>query len=134
MKYLQCVHVSKKTTTTGCLVIYQYQEVDYTIWQYLIGSALLFVCASALEAPNMSLLSKAIPRKWSSGIINVGLLATESGTFGRVVGDVVLAAMASHGMETMLDEAFGAFAAIILASLILCLIFYRHLEPAEKDD
>jgi len=120
----------------GCVIIYQYQDSvqDYTLWQYLIGSAVLFVCSSALEAPNMSLLSKVIPRKWSKGIINVGLLATEAGTFGRVVGDFLLAAMASHGMDAMLNEAFGTFGAIVLATIILCLVFYRHLEPTEKDD
>ena len=120
----------------GCVIIYQYQDSpeDYTLWQYLIGSAVLFVCASALEAPNMSLLSKVIPRRWSTGIVNVGLLATEAGTFGRVVGDTTLAAMAHHGLDTMLNETFGAFGAIVLAMIVACVAFYRHLEPSEKDD
>lgn len=120
----------------GCVIIYQYQDSpeDYTLWQYLIGSAVLFVCASALEAPNMSLLSKVIPRRWSKGIFNVGLLATEAGTFGRVVGDTTLAAMARRGLDTMLNEAFGAFGAIVLAVIAACVVFYRNLEPLEKDD
>lgn len=120
----------------GCIIIYQYQDSveDYTLPQYLIGSAILFVCASALEAPNMSLLSKVIPRKWSKGIINVGLLATESGTFGRVVGDALLATMAGHGLDTMLNDSFGMFGAIVLAVIVVCIGFYRHLEPSDKDD
>ena len=120
----------------GCVIIHQYQTSleDYTLWQYLIGSAVLFVCASALEAPNMSLLSKVIPRSWSKGIINVGLLATESGTFGRVVGDALLATMARHGLDRMLNEAFGAFGAIVLAVIVACIACYPYLEPCEKDD
>jgi hypothetical protein len=120
----------------GCIIIYQYQDdsEDYTLSQYLIGSAVLFVCASALEAPNMSLLSKVIPRKWSKGIINVGLLATESGTLGRVIGDALLAAIASRGLDQMLNAAFGAFGAIILGVILICVVSYRHLEPKEKDE
>lgn len=119
----------------GCIVIYQYQDEDYTLWQYLIGSAILFVCASALEAPNMALLSKVIPLSWRKGIVNVGLLATESGTLGRVIGDFLLAGMATNGLENMLNEAFGAFGGIILATLAVCVIFYRRLQPVvEKDE
>ncbi|CAB9521859.1 SPX domain-containing membrane protein OsI [Seminavis robusta] len=121
----------------GCIVILQYQHdpEDYTLAQYLIGSALLFVCASALEAPNMSLLSKVIPRKWSRGIINVGLLATESGTLGRVIGDVLLAAVGSRGMEELLNRAFGWYSVIIFGTLLLTFATYERLvEPPEPDD
>ena len=82
----------------------------------------------------MSLLSKVIPLQWRTGIVNVGLLATESGTLGRVIGDFILAALARHGLESLLDDSFGAFGAIILANLVACLLYYRHLEPVEKDD
>jgi MFS family permease len=121
----------------GCLIILQYQHDirDYTLYQYLIGSALIFVCASALEAPNMSLLSKVIPRKWSRGIVNVGLLATESGTFGRVIGDVLLAAVGSRGMEELLNCAFSWYAAIIMGTLLITFAAYDQLvEPPEKDN
>merc|ERR1712100_80611 len=112
----------------------QSKTEEYSLAQYLIGTALLFACATALEAPNMSLLSKVIPREWSKGIINVGLLATESGTLGRVIGDIILAGMASRGIETMLNHAFGAFAATIVSSIVLCFVFYDELEPIEQED
>ena len=120
----------------GCIIVFQYQSKteEYSLAQYLIGTALLFACATALEAPNMSLLSKVIPREWSKGIINVGLLATESGTLGRVIGDIILAGMASRGIETMLNHAFGAFAATIVSSIVLCFVFYDELEPIEQED
>lgn len=121
----------------GCLVILQYQKnsEDYTMVQYLTGSAVLFVCASALEGPNMALLSKVIPRKWSKGLVNVGLLATESGTGGRVVGDMVLAYVGSeHGIENLLNRAFGAFAGIILGTLVTTLAFFKHLEPIDEGE
>lgn len=121
----------------GCLILLQYQgnPDHYTLAQYLIGTALLFSFASALEAPNMSLLSKVIPRTWSKGIVNVGLLATESGTFGRVVGDVLLAVVGSSGLEQLLNRAFGALAAIILGTLLMTLGFYDHMvEPPDSDD
>jgi MFS family permease len=121
----------------GCVVIYQYQSdiEDYTLAQYLIGSAILYCCASALEAPNMSLLSKVIPRTWSVGIVNVGLLATESGTLGRVIGDILLAAVGSYGLEDLLNRAFGAYAMVIVGTLLVTFASYDQLvEPPDSDD
>ena len=121
----------------GCVIMLQYQadREDYSMAQYLIGSAILFCCASALEAPNMSLLSKVIPRSWSEGIVNVGLLATEAGTFGRVVGDILLAAVGRHGLEELLNRAFGSYAAIIVGMLLVTFGFYDHMvEPPDMDD
>jgi hypothetical protein len=83
----------------------------------------------------MSLLSKVIPRKWSKGIINVGLLATESGTLGRVVGDFLLAYIGSGGgMEGLLNRSFGMFAGILVATTVATFAFFEQLEPIEKDE
>lgn len=120
----------------GALTILQYQpnREDYSLIQYLMGSAILFVCASALEAPNMALLSKVIPRKWSRGIINVGLLATESGTGGRVVGDVLLAYVGRRCSDnaSLINYSFGPFAGVIVATLAATYAVFDHLEPTEE--
>jgi len=63
----------------------------------------------------MSLLSKALPKKWSKGIIDVGLLATEAGTLGRFIGDSLLATMGSDGLEIILNDAFVTFGFNVLA-------------------
>lgn len=69
------------------------------------------------------------------GIVNVGLLATESGTLGRVIGDILLAAVGSHGLDSLLNRAFGAYAAVVLGTLLMTLTTYRWLvEPPEQDD
>ena len=82
----------------------------------------------------MSLLSKTIPPRYSRGLFNVGLLATESGTLGRAVGDVILTMCGSKGLGHVLNNAFGAMSVMSAASIAVCLSLYDKLEVQEKDD
>ncbi|KAL7555810.1 hypothetical protein ACA910_002275 [Epithemia clementina (nom. ined.)] len=108
---------------------------SYSIFQYLLASVVLFVSTNALEGPNMSLLSKTIPKSWSDGFFNVGLLATEAGTFGRALADVFLAAIgASGGMELVLNRIFGMLAGFSVASLAFTYHYYPFLVPTPEHD
>jgi hypothetical protein len=100
----------------------------------VIGSVILFISATALEGPNMSLLSKTIPAEWSKGIVNVGLLATESGTAGRAVADVFLTLTGSRGLEHLLNLTFGSLSVIICFTIAIATCFFDHLEPLDMDD
>jgi hypothetical protein len=117
----------------GCLVVMKYSDV-YTEIQYVLGSVILFISATALEGPNMSLLSKTIPTEWSKGIFNVGLLATESGTAGRVVADIFLTFTGSRGLEKLLNLTFGSLSAIICCTIAIAAYVFDHLEPLDMDD
>jgi hypothetical protein len=117
----------------GCLTVMKYSEV-YTESQYVIGSVMLFISATALEGPNMSLLSKAIPAEWSKGIFNVGLLATESGTAGRAVADVFITFCGSRGLEHLLNLTFGSLSVIICFIIAIATCFFDQLEPLDMDD
>ena len=117
----------------GCVAVMQYSEV-YPLAQYIVASVVIFISTNALEGPNMSLLSKTIPHSWSKGFFNVGLLATEAGTLGRAVGDVLLTMFGSKGMEYLLNATFTTMAGLSLGSLLLVIRFYDYLEPRDKDD
>ena len=117
----------------GCLMVVQYSE-KYTVVQYVIASVTVFVSTNALEGPNMSLLSKTIPHSWSKGFFNVGLLATEAGTLGRAVADVMLTFFGSGGIEHLVNTTFGTMALLSFLSLMLILRFYGMLDPKDKDD
>lgn len=117
----------------GCLAVIQYSP-NYTIIQYVIASVTVFISSNALEGPNMSLLSKTIPQSWSKGFFNVGLLATEAGTLGRAVGDVMLAIFGAGGIPYLVNTTFGTIASLSLASLLMVIRFYKMLEPKDKDD
>jgi hypothetical protein len=82
----------------------------------------------------MSLLSKAIPPFYGRGFLNVGLLATEAGTLGRAVGDVILTFCGTSGLEYILNNAFGAMSALSMITLLVTGFFYEYLEPPETDD
>ena len=117
----------------GCLCMLQFREV-YHLSQYIIGTILLVVSANALEGPNMSLLSQTIPKSWSTGIFNVGLLSTEAGTFGRAMGNVLLTVFGNDGLEHLLNRAFGTFSVMSFIALYITYYFYDHLEPWDVDD
>jgi predicted MFS family arabinose efflux permease len=117
----------------GCLVVMKYGEV-YTEGQYVLGSVILFISATALEGPNMSLLSKTIPPEWSKGIFNVGLLATESGTAGRALADLFLTFSGSRGLDHLLNLTFGSLSVITCFTIAIAACFFDHLEPLDMDD
>ena len=117
----------------GCVVSFEVAD-RYSATQYICGSVLLFVSSNALEGPNMSLLSKTIPKSWSSGFFNIGLLATEAGTLGRVVADIFLTVVGSHGMDNLVNETFFALASISFLSLMAFYRYFDQLQPMEKDD
>jgi hypothetical protein len=117
----------------GCLSIIQYTEV-YRPTQYIASSVVLFISTNAIEGPNMSLLSKTIPKSWSKGVFNVGLLSTEAGTLGRAVGDVLLTSFGKGGLEHVLNRTFGSLSIMNFVILAVSVLVFEHLEPVEKDD
>jgi hypothetical protein len=60
---------------------------EYSLVQYILGTGVLFACLNSLEGINMNLLARLISPELAKGTFNSGLLATEAGTFGRVIGD-----------------------------------------------
>lgn len=119
----------------GCCGIIQFTATKegYSAIQYILFSVVIFLSTNAMEGPNMSLLSKTIPKSWSQGIFNVGLLATEAGTLGRAVGDLLLSAWGFKGLGTLLNLTFRSMSIWSCISLALTLYFFEHLEPFEKD-
>ena len=81
----------------------------------------------------MSLLSKTLPLSWSRGFFNMGLLATESGTFGRTVGDAVITLFGLGSTEAMLNHTFIFLGVLVGMTVLLTHRMYPLLEPRDKD-
>ena len=69
-------------------VIINTNIIQYSSIQYIIGNIFLFSFLSTIEGVLMALLSKLISPKLATGTFNSGLLATEAGNIGRVIGDM----------------------------------------------
>lgn len=74
----------------------------YSLLQYLVGAAIVFTALNALEGIIMSLLARLLSPELSHGTFNSGLLATEAGTFGRVVGDMAITVVGQSALPASL--------------------------------
>jgi len=110
------------------------EEGEYSETRFIMGGFFIFVACNALEGPTMGLLSKTIPSSMARGTLNAGLLATEAGTIGRVMGDFWLSMAAFEGMETMLDRTFEPMGVMVLVTCFLTLWSYSYLQPRYDDD
>ena len=90
----------------------------YTLLQYLLGTAGLFILLNAIEGVVMSLLSKLIAPELARSTCNSGLLATEAGTIGRVVGDALITFFgnAKHGADLTTVVASTSSVAVAISS------------------
>jgi MFS family permease len=118
------------------LGILSYSSGGYSVIQYMLFGICIFVSTNVLEGPNMSLLSKTIPKVWAKGTFNSGFLATEAGTAARSVGDVLISAAAAfRGVENLLNATFVpllGLAAVSIWGTRIC--FDQMLEADEEDD
>lgn len=79
-------------------------------------------------------MSKTIPKSLARGILNAGLLATEAGTVGRVVGDVWLSGAAFMGLDQMVNTTFEPMCIMVGLSICATVYFYSRLQPRFEDE
>jgi len=118
------------------VIVCQTRSFEYSVLQYISGSIIIFCSANSLEGVNMSLLSKVIPKQWAKhGILNSGLLATESGTFGRTFASIFLTYVArSRGIEDLLNGSFVPTGFLVFITSLLVWKTYDSLEPEDDDE
>ena len=109
---------------------------SYSAIQYVAFSICLFISANVLEGPNMSLLSKTIPKEWARGTFNSGFLATEAGTGARSIGNILVsAAVALYGVDRMLNATFVPVAVLVgLSTWFTVRVFEQLAEDDDEDD
>mmetsp|Transcript_12610 Transcript_12610/g.22590 ORF Transcript_12610/g.22590 Transcript_12610/m.22590 type:complete len:805 (-) Transcript_12610:21-2435(-) len=117
------------------LGIISYLPGKYSVVQYMAFGICIFIATNALEGPNMSLLSKSIPRSWAKGIFNTGFLATEAGTLARSVGDVWIT-LASHvaGVSGVLNAIFVPMIGLVAVCVVLMRRNYDQMVEDDDDD
>jgi uncharacterized membrane protein YeaQ/YmgE (transglycosylase-associated protein family) len=120
------LHLSYASLACLVLMLHFTALGEYTMFQYVIGSIFLFASLNALEGVVMALLAKLISPELAKGTFNSGLLATEAGTFGRVVGDMCITIFGSA--EEPVNGMFLPVAVMVAASIGLVWCFFDRLE------
>lgn len=101
---------------------------EYTLLQYIAGSVTLFASLNAMEGIIMALLAKVISPELAKGTFNSALLATETGTFGRVIGDVFITMFGVAAVPVlMVNQLFFPLAVMVVVSLGLVHWYFDRL-------
>ncbi|CAK9328482.1 unnamed protein product [Citrullus colocynthis] len=87
--------------------------IPYSVPQYVCSALITFVSAEILEGVNLSLLSRVMSSRLSSGTFNGGLLSTEAGTIARVIADGTITLSGYLGESKLLNVT-------LLPSLFIC--------------
>jgi predicted MFS family arabinose efflux permease len=131
----ELIYVTLMVMLVSVCGIIAYRPSHYTATQYTVFAVCVFLSANVLEGPNMSLLSKTIPRSWAKGTFNSGFLATEAGTLARSVGDVLIsAAHASLGVSSLLNATFLPFLLLVFVTLLLTRRYFDQMIEEDDDD
>jgi hypothetical protein len=74
----------------------------------------------------MSLLSKLISPELAKGTFNSGLLATEAGTFGRVLGDMSIVVFGGglSSSPLLVNRLYLPLAFLVACTIALVQVFY----------
>ena len=80
------------------------------------------------------LLSKTIPPSLAKGILNAGLLATEAGTIGRVIGDIWFSRATFMGLDHMLNRTFIPMCGVVGLTIVTALVSYPYLQPTFESE
>ena len=100
----------------------------YSLLQYIAGTAVFFAALNSMEGITMALLAKLISPELAKGTFNSGLLATEAGTFGRVLGDMSITLFGtSDDAVTLVNRLFLPLSFMMLAATLFVHWFYARL-------
>jgi hypothetical protein len=114
----------------SAIIVLNNSFVKYSTFQYMFGNAFLFCILNALEGIIMALLSKLVSPELAKGTFNSGLLATEAGTFGRVLGDAAITFLGESSSRTsfeLVNLLFFPFIAALFFSIIVIHLFFDRL-------
>ncbi|KAL3808087.1 hypothetical protein ACHAXA_006849 [Cyclostephanos tholiformis] len=102
----------------------------FGVYVYICSLSLMFISTIVMEGVNTSLMSKTTPKELNNTFINMGLLATLVGTFGRVIGDSMITASAFFGRSPLHDfvsVTFFPMMPMILIGWYLVRRYYKFL-------
>eukprot|EP01038_Epipyxis_sp_PR26KG_P012876 gene12876-17254_t len=116
-------------TLASSIILLDVDFIKYSSFQYMFGSCLLFCTLNSLEGIMMALLSKLVSPELAKGVFNSGLLATEAGTFGRVIGDFAITACGvSKDNKYLVNMLYIPLTAFIGLSIMIIHKFFDNFE------
>ncbi len=99
---------------------------SYGCYVYIVGLCAVFISTTMLDGVNTSTMCKSAPSELNNTFINVGLLATVVGSFGRMAGDVLIAVFAVIDRTDYFDFMNRTFLPLVPFTLYGFYILCKH--------
>ncbi|GMH35396.1 hypothetical protein BSKO_03264 [Bryopsis sp. KO-2023] len=142
--HVQCL-LALVVCTLGSLLIVvpNVNAVKIVTWRYFTGFIMIYVATVVMEGAAMSLMSKVIAPEMAVGTFNAGLLATDSGSFGRFIGNLGMTLIGravgigegaprqqSERRTTFGNISYGTYAFVSFGTALLVVLSYKKLKRA----
>lgn len=92
---------------------------------YISFLSAIFLGTIVMEGVDTSIMAKVTPAKLNRRFLNVGLLATLTGTLGRVFADVIITSSALLDQHIFVDFVTATFLPLMLLALMGLIAVHR---------
>ena len=116
---------SQAITIVGLLLIISYWG-EYTEFQFVVGTFVIFVSVAVMEGVDTSLMSKVIPPALSRGTFNSGLLAVFIGMVGKALGDCLITVIGLSATD-LINGLYIPILIITVGLSIICMQYFAKL-------
>eukprot|EP00892_Ulva_mutabilis_P003282 jgi/Ulvmu1/1325/UM011_0053.1 len=125
--------VSLVFCAVGCVAMVSLSGGAIPLTTYVVSVSLILSFTNVLEGVSMSVLSKVIHPSLARGTLNAGLLATQSGSLGRLVGNFCISVFGGIvvGTVALANVMFLSFAVFVVLCAVLFAVSYSRLRKQD---
>jgi MFS family permease len=125
----QFIMFAKAICVVGAFLLIDFGSMP--LFQYVIGSLVLYFATNIADPVSTSLTSKVLPKKIAKGIFNAGMLATLAGSLGRATGGVAVAVAGYWGSAGLENNLFIPLSVLCLISAVVMKLAYPMMVPID---
>lgn len=116
---------SQAVTIVGLLFVISYWG-EYTEFQFVFGTIIIFVSVAIMEGVDTALMSKVIPPILARGTFNSGLLAVQIGMVAKFVGDGMITLIGLQA-DDLINGLYLPILVITVGLMLICIKYFSHM-------
>lgn len=116
---------SQAITILGLLLVISYWG-EYTEFQFVVGTCVIFVSVAVMEGVDTSLMSKVIPPVLARGTFNSGLLAVQIGMVAKALGDGMITLIGLQA-DDLINGLYIPILVITVGLMLICIKYFSAM-------